>query len=300
MAKICKYCGMESERDQVCTWCGKSLAEGPPGGKPAPVAAPPVAPGGEAPTGPSGPGRPPAGSRPGGGKHAGAARAMMEAEAARQNQPIGKKLGLGLGIPVGVLLVLQLGAYFMAMKAPSADGTWKQQPSLNKVFTVNAPEAWKFSTYGSPGTVEDITIKPGKVYQINVHGTQLSGIVGDIAGAAARAGASFSEVTEGELPLEKRREGSLHMFIGDRAKQSDPHFEDQGNMQAAQFAGMPAAWSYFTTTKYVGVIPVKIKGLRMTVPTNELGFDVRAWCPEKNWDKFEPTVRKILGSAVRG
>ena len=27
MSKTCKFCGMESDRDQVCSWCGKNLTE---------------------------------------------------------------------------------------------------------------------------------------------------------------------------------------------------------------------------------------------------------------------------------
>jgi hypothetical protein len=285
MARQCKHCGMESDTDRVCSWCGKSLEAA----APAPTAAPPAGPGkAAAPSGPAAGGR---------GRHAGAARALLAADAKRRETPVWPAYLIG----AGVLLVLVIGgfvfAFLRAQGPPAEPAEWISVTSQNKLLSLQVPSNWKFTTSGSTGTFERVKVFSGSC-RVSLEGSQIKGAMGDIAGAAARAATG----PEGNLPLTlaERAEGRLHASLGEAEKKRDPAFQDQDDLTATTFAGVPAASSHYTTRKSVGLFSVQLKGLRITAPgAGDLAYDIRLVAPAKQWDKFEPTALKIMESVTR-
>lgn len=285
MARLCKHCGMESDTDRVCSWCGKPLGEakGPPsaGGSARPAA------GGEPRT--AGAGRR--------GRHAGAAEALLAADRARREIVVWPYYLIG----AGVLLVLIFGgfgvAYALATRAPAAPSKWTSRESQTKLISLQAPENWHFSTSGATASYERVRVESG-LYRVLIVGNPVLGTLGDISAAAARVSAPEEG---GEQPLEKRAEGRLHMTLAEKEAKVDPAFKEGSEMQATRFAGLPAAYSYYTTKRRVGLFTVPMRGLRMTVPSvGDLALDIRALAPAKHWDHFEPIAKQVLESAQRG
>ena len=330
MGKVCKYCGMQSDRDQVCTWCGKSLSEGatdPAAAtaaeeSQAPAAAhhpmvdsapevdsmgdeegpeeierlgPPVP--GQGSAGPTGAKKKP-GEAP--SRYEGAARAMFEVERVRREVPAWRVYGISAAVLVALVVVAQVTAFVVATRPPAEPKDWKDYATQNNLFRMKGPGNWFYATSGSLGSFESARFKPGGLYVVSMKGTMVAGTVADIAGAASRLGASYGGTTESALPLERRKEGSTHLFLGDRAAKEDPTFKEEGQMQAMNVANLPAAWSYFTCTRRTGLMSVPMKGLRITMPATDLCYDLRVLAPVSHWDEFEKTAMQIINSLQQG
>jgi len=183
-----------------------------------------------------------------------------------------------------------------AQAPPPQPTAWQRRPSETRELIVQVPTSWQFFTCGSAGSFERVVIKTGKFTAVTIDGSQVMGTMGDVSSAAARAGAEAL----GDLPLKKRAEGRLHETLCAVEKEKDPHYQEAGEMRACTFAGMPAAYSEYTTTRRVGAFTVKLKGRRLTCPAGDYSYDVRAVCPEKQWDEFEPIATRILAGVTRG
>ncbi len=261
MAKLCQHCGMESDTDAVCSWCGKDLQGG---AKPA----------------------------------TGAKAEGPQAEPVKRG-PLPSWVVLAAAAVV--LVVLVLGASMIALSkacaVPDAEGEWKPEQSLNKEFSLQVPPSWRFSTAGSPGSFESVKVAGGGLVAVTIYGSQTMGAIGDVSSAMARAAAPAEG---GYQPVDTRAEGQLHATLELVEKKKDPKYAEEGEVTACAFAGMPAAYSGYTTVKRVGLFSVKIKGWRISCPAGDYSYDVRAFCPEKQWEKFEPIATKILAGVTKG
>ena len=275
MAKTCPHCGETSDRDDLCTWCNKSLAPTKPQGQ---TTAAPAAPG-VAPVPAAAPGPP---VRPG-------------APTAERPRPLWPYI---VGALVTVV-VISLGAGLIAAKTaagpPPAPADWKTVTSKTKMFTVSVPGNYLFSTSGSSGSYEQFTVKATKLCRVYVDGTGTKGAMSDTAASAARASGGDSSPN-----VASHGEGRFHAQQGDFHKRQDPAYQEPGEMQAWSFAGMPAAYSEYTTVKQVGLLTVRMKGWRLSCIGGDLAFQVWAEAPAAQWEKFQPIARKILESAKTG
>jgi len=278
MSRRCRHCGMDSDTDRVCSWCGKDLA-------PAPT--PPQA-------GPPRPGpqpAPPAGPPPPGGPGPAARRTATPVQR-------GRPAWIYWAIAGGGLLVLLVAGSFIAAavvsKPPPTAAEWAAVQSYTKQMTVQVPSNWKWTTSGSEGTFEWFTVKPGGLYLIRIEGSSFKGSVGDIGAAAERA-VSSEGGSEG-LSVGIKAEGGLHALVGQIEAKEDPNYEETSEAQRTTFGGKPAACSEYTTLKRIGVASVKLKGMRISAPAGDLGYDVRVLCPADHWDTFSPEAMKVLQS----
>jgi hypothetical protein len=188
-----------------------------------------------------------------------------------------------------------LGNFLSARKVagpPPAPSQWKTITSKTKLLTLQAPENWKFTTAGSGSSFEQVDVLGSRLCAIRVRGSGTKGSLGDIMGASSNLARSNE--------LERRPEGKLHAFLGVAAKKNDKTYEESGSMAPATWAGMPAAYSEYTAARRIGLCHVKVKGWRMSCSGGDLGYDIRAEAPEKQWETFEPNAKKILGSFKMG
>lgn len=261
MGKLCQHCGMESDTDRVCSWCGKNLD-------------------GDRPPGPDG-------------------KAEETQVERTKRSPLPS--WVVVVVAVVVLVVLVVGASILSLSkasaVPDASGQWQAVQSLNREFSLQVPPRWDFSTAGSPGTFESVKVKGGGLAAVTIYGSQTMGAIGDASSALARAAAPPEG---GEQPLERRAEGQLHATLEAVEKEKDPKYAEQGDVKPCTFAGLPAAYSGYTTVRRVGVFGVKMKGWRISCPGGDYSYDIRAFCPEKQWGRFEPIATKILAGVTKG
>lgn len=282
MARTCPHCGEVSDSDRVCTWCNKSLAAE---GQPA------AGPGTQAAAKPAAASGPPAAAGPIAPKVGPSARA--ERPSVPEPRPLWPYY-LGAAVTI---VVVGLGALFMSAKAaagpPPEPADWADMQSKTKLFTISVPANYKFSSSGSSGSYEQMTVKATKLCRVYVDGTGTKGAMSDVAAATSRmtGGDSSSSVS-------RRGEGKFHVAQGELYKKTrDRSFEESEDIKAWNFAGMPGAYSEYTTVKKVGLFPVKMKGWRLSCMGGDFGYQVWAEAPESQWEKFKPIATKILKSA---
>jgi hypothetical protein len=280
MAKTCPHCGETSDRDDLCTWCNKSLTPAKQAG--APAAAPAAKPAVPA-------------ARPGAAPAAGAPSVRRTLPTVEQPRALWPYI---IGALVAVVVILFLAGFVAAKTAagpPPEPQDWKTVESKTKLFSVSVPGNYLFSTSGSAGTYEQFTVKGTKLCRVYVDGTGTKGAMSDTAAAAARVSGGDSSPNVAD-----HGEGKFHASQGDLAKRKDPVHKEEGEMQAWSFAGMPAAYSEYTTVKKVGLFGVKMKGWRISCMGGDFGYQVWAEAPEAQWEKFEPIARKILEGVTQG
>jgi hypothetical protein len=273
MAKQCPHCGEMSDAENVCTWCNKSLT----------AAKPAAAEGGGAPR----PAAPPVGT-----PAAAPAPARRQPAAVPQPRPLWPYYVGAAGTLVVVLLVAQFVGMKSAAGPPPEPADWATQQSMTKLFTMSVPANYKFSTAGSAGTYEQMTVKATKLCRVFVDGNATKGAMSDVAAATARMTES-----EGSASVAARGEGKFHATQGMLHKKKDPKYQEDDKMAAWSFAGMPAAYSEYATTKQAGLFPVKMKGWRLSCMGGDYGYQVWAEAPAAQWERFQPIARKILQSA---
>lgn len=270
MSRTCPHCGETSDRDDLCTWCNKSISPE----KPDKPAAQPA----DSPTASPSPAKP----------------APVRKHAASPASPSVPVWGYFAGLGVLVVLFAGVSLFMQASKAagpPPKPADWKTVKSMTKLFSLEVPANWKFTTAGSAASYEQVDLRGGKLYRVYVDGTGSKGAMSDIAGAAARVSGS-----DAGSDITKRSEGRLHTTLGAAAQKKDPTYHEEGNMQACHVAGMPAAYSTYTATRKIGAFGIKVKGWRMSCSGGDFGYDIRAEAPAKHWKEFEPIAKRILDS----
>jgi len=278
MGKTCPHCGMESDNERVCSWCGKPLIEAtaPTEGRERPTQ---EAAGAEATSA-----KPQVGA--GRGRHRGAAADMMTAEAAKDQRA---KWPYYLAVVASLaFVVLGWSAISLrgALQAPQEPEEWQSASSENDYLRLQVPGNWDFTTGGSPASLEYVRIR-------RIKGTQALGAMAD-----ATAGSRHEDLSA--TPFEETRIAEFHAMLGELAKEDGSNYEEE-TMQPCTFAGTRAAYSTYTTVRRAGVFPVKTKGWRITTASiGPYAYAIRAECPEKHWDSFKENAGQIIGSAVQG
>ena len=278
MSKVCKFCGMQSDDDEKCTWCKKQI-----GGIPSALQKPPS--GGPRPTAES--------ARPAGPTAPATPRRRGRASAEADKKPMAMYYGIGAGALVLVLGIVIAIGYSQATSAPPAPGEFQSVEAYTKEFTVQVPANWKYSTAGSKSSFAQFVLKATPLAMVKMKGSGASGALGDVSAATSR-------MLEGTPTLAMSPEGKMHAMFGDIMKKEDPSFVDE-QMQPAMLFGASAAASYYTAKKSFLGLPVKVKGWRVTSGTvGDYSYNFRAECPEKHWDEFEPAVKQIAASVAQG
>ncbi len=286
MGQTCPHCGMESDDERICSWCGKSLVD---------EATPTEGP--ERPIQEAADVEPPSAKPPvetGGGRHQGAAAAMMAAEADKERRA---KWPYYLAVVASLAFVIFGWSAISlrgALQLPKEPGQWQSVGSENEYLHLQVPDTWEFSTGGSRGGFEQVTVKSGKFCLVKIRGTQALGALADATGARPRGN------DPAEVPFEETGMGMFHAKLGGLVNEEDPNYEEAA-MQPCTFAGGTAAYSTYTTVKRAGVLPVNIKGWRITtLSIGPYAYSIHVECPEKHWDKFQPIASNIIGSVTRG
>lgn len=282
MGKLCKKCGMESDRDDICTWCNADLR--PP--KQAQPKAQTTATRSQVPAGTA---AAPSASTPSTPR----ARRPEPVELPPEKPAWLMPLIVGGGIIV-LLVVILLVVGIAASGAPPDPGTWKTFVEKDKQFTAQYPGGWaEPSNSGSSGSYVSVDFRAGKLCWVQVQGTQKAGSMGDLAAAAAR-------MSGGQVTVERSADGAVLAGSTASFKAQRPGFKEEAMKQASDFGGGKSACAAYTYTKRVGLLPIKMKGIRWGAFKGDFGYTVFAEAPEKHWAKFQPVAQKIVSSVQFG
>jgi len=180
-----------------------------------------------------------------------------------------------------------------ALRPPQEPGEWQSVGSENEYLHLQVPDNWEFTTSGSRGGFERVTVKSGKCCTVTIKGTQTLGAMAD-----ATVGSRSEDLSA--TPFDETRMGEFHAKLGAWVMEEDSNHKEEA-MQPCTFTGTRAAYSTYTTVRRAGVFAVKTKGWRITTASvGPYAYTIRAECPEKHWDKFQPIASKIIGSVTRG
>ncbi len=284
MGKTCPHCGMESDDERVCSWCGKPLLEeaAPTEGRERPTQ---EAAGAEAASA-----KPQVGA--GRARHTGAAADMMAAEAAKDQRA---KWPYYLAVVASLaLVILGWSAISLrgALQPPQEPEEWQSVSSENDYLRLQVPSNWDVATGGSRGTLEYVQIKAAKSCLIRIKGTLALGAIAD-----ANVGSRSEDLSA--TPFDETRMGEFHAKLGAWVMEEDSNHKEEA-MQPCTFTGTRAASSTYTTVRRAGVFAVKTKGWRITTASiGPLAYTIRAECPAKHWDSFKEIAGQIIGSVAR-
>lgn len=312
MGKQCPKCGMTSDRDDLCTWCNADLR--PPqkeqraaGRRATPQpgrVAPPPRPGQPAaPATPSaGPGRSTPPSTPtASGAPAPSRRRVPEPEPEPPSRPT---LLLPVVIVGGGIAILAIAMVLLGVSAsgpPPEPGEWASFTSKDKSFSAYYPKGWgEPDNAGSGGSFVLVTWNGTKLARVSVRGASGAGAAGDAAAARERIAASNLAPGE-QLPLEMTADGAmLDHFRNAKWLKEHPGYQEGSPIFDYHFAKTRAAFAEYSYTKRVGLLPVKMKGMRWASFQGDYSYHVVAEAPEKHWDKFKPVAEQIVGGVQLG
>lgn len=278
MSKPCPKRGMQSDRDDLCTWCNADLR---PTRK-------------TAPTGPAPAGRSPAtvsrsGTQPPASRDAAPTPARNERPPWLLPALIGAVLIAAL---VGALVWVGIAA----QAAPPDPGEWESFTSRDNSFTAWYPTGWgQPGNAGAAGSFVLVEWKAARLCTVVVEGTQKAGAIGDAAAVKERtAGRELlaPETADGAILDFYMRSGR---FAAERRgmEQSAPEFTQT-------FANIRSVGAEYSYTRRVGLLPVKMQGFRFASFQGDYGYHAFAEAPAQHWNTFRPVAEQILSSVRFG
>lgn len=208
-------------------------------------------------------------------------------------------------ILAGVLVATVVGLLVVGVMAsgPPADPgkEWKELTSNDKSFTAWYPEGWgEPSNAGSGGTFVRVKWSGSKLCEVIVRGSSGAGSVGDMAAAKERVASANLGPGE-QLPVSQTADGAmLEHFKNKEWLAAHADYKEAEAKFDFTFSKARAAMTEYTFTKRVGLLPVKMRGVRWATQQGDYAYHVTAEAPEKHWAAFEPVAKKIVGGVTLG
>lgn len=300
MGTLCKKCGMESDRKDICTWCNADLRppkKTGPGGQSGAQAAGRQPSQSGAPARPQQPGA--AHSQPGPPVRAQSSTAPRPRaphveeveEAARPPWLVPLIVGGGL---VVLLLAMVLVSGAKAITEPPDPGEWKSFTEKDNVLTLSYPGGWGApSNSGASSQYVSVDWKPTKLCLLSIEGGQRAGAMGDAAAALERAAG-------GNPPIGQSSDAAVLKSFDATFREKRPGLQIGEAEVSREFAGVRAACFPYTYSTRAGLTSIKMKGLRYGSFQGDFGYQVVMEAPEQHWDKFSQTGRQLLSSVKLG
>jgi hypothetical protein len=191
------------------------------------------------------------------------------------------------------LLVLSLAGCGESVTTPTAFKKWNAKDGL---FAMEYPDGWKADGGGKSG-IQWAEFKKGSC-AIEVDSNISGSAVADIAGSANAAFGGDGEPIDPKLAEELAPANAAHQYIR-RDEQRFAKFkaykeEDPTVIRPPIGEGRK---SLFTASVGMGQ---KVKGYRVTIPTNDKAIIIFAYAPEKDWSKVQGAYDKIFDGMEMG
>jgi hypothetical protein len=168
------------------------------------------------------------------------------------------------------------------------------------VFSFEYPDDWKIEqSTGGTGGKPPVVLMNGDGAIFRIKGSMGGSMIGSIAqaggaGGIAVPGADDNAPVGGGADLTP--ETAVHEFQQKFFKADYKEFEEEP-MQKLKLPFGEGRLSVFTAKE--SFLSPKIKGYRVTFSDNNWQYNLRAYVPEGQWDKFQPTFKRMIDSISR-
>ena len=198
-----------------------------------------------------------------------------------------KRMGL-----VGLVAVLLAGCS-ESVQTPTTYKKWNAKDGL---FAVEYPEGWKADGGGKSG-IQWAEFSKGGCY-ITIDSNISGSVFADIAGAASGGLGSDGEQIDPKLAEQLAPAAAAHKMIA-KDQQRFEKFKNYKEEEPTKITPPVGEGrkSLFTASAGMGQ---KVKGYRITIPTNDKAIIVFAYGPEKDWSKIQAAYDQIFDRMEMG
>ncbi|HVJ68634.1 MAG TPA: hypothetical protein VM510_11645, partial [Caulifigura sp.] len=168
-----------------------------------------------------------------------------------------------------------------------------------KIFSFEYPDDWTIEqSSGGTGGKPPIVLMNGDGAIFRIKGS----VGGSMVGTIAQQGGGAAIAIPGQEPAvgggdDLSPETAVHNFQQEFFKADYKTFEEE-DMKKIKTPFGEGRISIFTAQE--SFLSPKIKGYRATFMDNNYQYNIRAYVPEKQWDKFQPTFKRMIDSLARG
>jgi hypothetical protein len=167
------------------------------------------------------------------------------------------------------------------------------------VWSFEYPDDWKIEqSSGGTGGKPPVVLMEGDGAIFRIKGSMGGSAIASIAQSGGAGGIAIPGADDGDAPVgeDLTPETAVHMFQQDLFKADYSEFEEEP-MQKLKLPFGEGRMSVFTAKE--SFLSPRIKGYRVTFLDNNWQYNLRAYAPEGQWDKFEPTFKRMIMSLSR-
>ncbi|HVJ86402.1 MAG TPA: hypothetical protein VM452_12205 [Caulifigura sp.] len=223
----------------------------------------------------------------------------------KDDEEAGNPLLIGLFVVLG-LCSLSVVGYFGYQQFSSGGGdsrplekTFVVHSGPEKIFSFEYPSDWTIEqSSGGTGGKPPIVLMNGDGAIFRIKGSVGGSMVGTIA---QQGGAAGIAIPGQDAPVgggdDQSPETTVHQFQQEFFKADYKTFDEE-DMKKIETPFGEGRISIFTAQE--SFLSPKIKGYRATFMDNNYQYNIRAYVKEGQWEKFQPTFRRMIDSLKRG
>ena len=207
---------------------------------------------------------------------------------------------IGVFLVLGLCSLSALGYFGFKQMGGAADKTPLEKKFVTlkhpeNVWSLEHPDDWEVEQLsGGTGGKPPILLMNGDGGVFRIKGSMGGSAIGSIAQATGGAVPGADGADAGGIDLTP--ETAVHEFQQQYFKADYSEFEEEP-MQKLKLPYGEGRLSVFTAKE--GFLSPRIKGYRVTFSDNNWQYNLRAYCKEAEWEKFQPTFKKMIDSISR-
>jgi hypothetical protein len=236
-------------------------------------------------------------------KSGGEAAAEKPKKKKRKDEDAANPIVIGLFLVLGLCSLSALGYFGFQKMGGAVDKTPLEKKYVKlegpeKVWSFERPEDWTVEQMsGGTGGKPPVVLISGDDAIFRIKGSMGGSAIGSIAQAGGAGGIAVpgadAAVGGGD---DLSPETAVHEFQKELFKADYSEFDEEP-MQKLKMPYGEGRLSIFTAKE--GFLSPKIKGYRVTFSDNNWQYNLRAYAPEGQWEKYQPIFKKMIDSISR-
>jgi hypothetical protein len=211
---------------------------------------------------------------------------------------------IGVFLVLGLCSLSALGYFGFKQMGGAADKTPLEKKFIvtkhpENVWSLEHPDDWTIeSLSGGTGGKPPILLMSGDGAIFRIKGSMGGSAIGSIAQAGGAGGIDVPGADGGGAPVgeDLTPETAVHKFQQEYFKADYSEFEEEPMTKLTMPYG-EGRMSVFVAKE--GFLSPRIKGYRVTFMDNNWQYNLRAYCKEGEWEKFQPTFKRMIDSISR-